>query len=249
MSVAAITGGAGGIAGACAERFLARGMTVAMLDRDEAALARAAARLDAGDRVVTAVCDVADGAALRRVFADIEPAGPLGVGVSAVAHEVHGGWDEFDPADLDASLRITVGAAAAFCRLAAARMIGSATPRRIAIISSLHAVLPIPGAIAYNAAQGALRQFGLTLAHELLGRVTVNLVEPGWIDTPGERRWYTEEQLATVATRLPLGRLGTPADVAAAVDFLCSPDAAYITGATLRVDGGMSLPMSRLPEV
>lgn len=249
MSVAAITGGAGGIAGACAERFLARGMTVALVDRDEAALARAAARLGADDRLLTAVCDVADGAALERAFADVEPAGPLGVAVSAVAHEVHGGWDEVDPADLDASLRITVGGAATFCRLAAARMIGSGGRGRIAIISSLHAVLPIPGAIAYNAAQGALRQLGLTLAHELLGRVAVNLVEPGWIDTPGERRWYTEEQLATAAARLPLGRLGTPADVAAAVDFLCSPDAAYITGATLRVDGGMSLPMSRLPEV
>jgi glucose 1-dehydrogenase len=249
MRVAAITGGAGGIASACAERFLARGMTVTLLDRDEAALARAAARLDAGDRLRTALCDVAERAALERAFADIESAGSLGVAVSAVAHEVHGGWEEVEPEDLDASLRITVGGAAAFCRLAAARMIGSGSVGRIAIISSLHAVLPISGAIAYNAAQGALRQLGLTLAHELLGRVAVNLVEPGWIDTPGERRWYTDEQLVTAGARLPLGRLGRPADVAAAVDFLCSPDAAYITGATLRVDGGMSLPMSRLPEV
>ena len=242
MSLAVISGGAGGIAGACARRLLERGLCVALVDRDEPALAAAAERL--GGDVTTLCADVGDGAALDAAFAAL---GPVSVAISAVAHEVHGGWDAVGEAAFDASLRVTVGGGFAFCRRAAERM-GSGG--RIVIVSSLHATLPLAGAIAYNAAQGALRQLGLSPAHELLPRrIAVNLVEPGWIDTPGERRWYSEDQLAGVAARLPLGRLGTPDDVAATVTFLCSPDAAYITGATVRVDGGMSLSMTVLPEV
>lgn len=246
MSVAVISGGAGGIASACASRLLARGVRVALVDRDEAALAEAARRL--GD-VLTLVADVDDGAALDVAFARADAElGPLSIAVSAVAHEQHGGWDALSDADVAAALRVTVAGGFGFCRRAAERMADGGG--RIVIVSSLHAVIPFAGALAYNAAQGALRAMGLSLAHELLARrIAVNLVEPGWIDTPGERRWYSEAQLATAAARLPLGRLGTPDDVAAAVDFLSSDGAAYVTGATLRVDGGMALSMAALPEV
>ena len=78
-------------------------------------------------------------------------------------------------------------------------------------------------------------------------RVRVNTVYPGWIDTPGERKFATEEQIAQAARNLPWGRLGTPYDIGRAVAFLASADADYITGSALVVDGGYKLAM-RLPQ-
>jgi glucose 1-dehydrogenase len=69
-------------------------------------------------------------------------------------------------------------------------------------------------------------------------RINVNVIEPGWIDTPGERIAFSEEKMRAVAPTLPWGRLGTPADIGQAAVFLCSPAADYVTGTALRVDGG-----------
>jgi glucose 1-dehydrogenase len=247
MSVAVISGGAGGIATACARRLLARGDSVALLDRDEAALSAAVETLRGEGTVLPLSADLGDAATLDAAFARLAAnLGPASIAVSAVAHEVHGGLDAVELRDLDDSLRLTVGGGFDFCQRAAAQMEAGG---RIVLISSLHAVLPLAGAVAYNVAQGALRQLGLSLARELLERrIAVNLVEPGWIDTPGERRWKTDEELDAIGRSLPLGRLGRPDDVGAAVDFLTGGDAAYITGATIRVDGGISLSLAALPE-
>ena len=72
--------------------------------------------------------------------------------------------------------------------------------------------------------------------------IRVNVVEPGWTDTPGERTLYSEEQIQREGSQLPMGRLASPADIANAVRFLVSDEAAYITGSCLRVDGGLLLP-------
>jgi glucose 1-dehydrogenase len=92
--------------------------------------------------------------------------------------------------------------------------------------------------------KAAIKSLGETIAAELAPyHVNVNIVNPGWIDTPGERRFCTEEELYRQGSYVPWGRLGTPDDIARAVAFLCSQDADYITGATLRVDGGYVLGM------
>jgi glucose 1-dehydrogenase len=70
----------------------------------------------------------------------------------------------------------------------------------------------------------------------------VNSIEPGWTDTPGERNFFTEEQIREAGRKLPLGRLAEPIEIARAVRFLASDDASYITGSILRVDGGFVLP-------
>jgi glucose 1-dehydrogenase len=74
-------------------------------------------------------------------------------------------------------------------------------------------------------------------------RIRVNTIEPGWIDTPGERNFYTEDEIRELGARLPFGRLGSPEEIAVAARFLASDEASYITGSCLRVDGGIMLPV------
>ena len=82
-----------------------------------------------------------------------------------------------------------------------------------------------------------------TWAAELVGHgIRVNIIEPGWTDTPGERTLYTEEQIQEEGRKLPMGRLAAPREIAQAVRFLVSDEAAYMTGSCLRVDGGLLLP-------
>ena len=73
-------------------------------------------------------------------------------------------------------------------------------------------------------------------------RIRINTIQPGWTDTPGERKFASEETLQQAGAKIPLGRLGKPAEMAEAILFLCDPQQQYVTGATLLVDGGISLP-------
>ncbi len=118
---------------------------------------------------------------------------------------------------------------------------------KIVLIGSVRAFLPIAGSSAYNMAKAATRHFAKTIAAELAPKhINVNQVDPGWVDTPGERKHYSEAQLrAAGAATIPWGRLATSEDVAKAVRFLVSSDADYITGAELLVDGGFVLGMDR----
>jgi glucose 1-dehydrogenase len=137
------------------------------------------------------------------------------------------------------------------CQLAARQMVRQVEAGRpggkIVIISSVLEEIPAPGSGAYNMAKAAINHLGRTLAAELAPwHINVNLVNPGLIDTPGERKYATEEELQARAGHIPWRRLGTPEDIASVVAFLVSNDADYVTGATLRVDGGLLLGL-RLP--
>ena len=129
------------------------------------------------------------------------------------------------------------------CSQAVARHMATRRTGSMVMISSIHAHQPYPGNTAYNGAKAAVNQMARTWAAELAPfGIRVNLVEPGWTDTPGERQHYTEAQIASLGQQLPLKRLATPDEIADAVKFLVSDGAAYITGAALRVDGGILLP-------
>lgn len=128
-------------------------------------------------------------------------------------------------------------------QLAAQQMVRQADAGRpggkILIISSIMGELSIAQSSAYNMAKAAVMNLGRTLANELAEhRINVNVINPGWIDTPGERRYASEDEIAAGGERMPWGRLGTPEDIGKAAAFLVSEDADYISGATLRVDGG-----------
>jgi glucose 1-dehydrogenase len=113
----------------------------------------------------------------------------------------------------------------------------------IIVMSSPHAVIPIPTAMAYNMAKAAIDHMARTAAIELARhRIRVNVIHPGWIDTPGERKFFTEDQLAQGAENIPWKRMGKPEELGRLAAFIASDDADYMTGSTVLMDGGISLP-------
>jgi len=128
-------------------------------------------------------------------------------------------------------------------RAAAQQMVKQGKGGAITVVSSPHAVLAIPTAMAYNMSKAAIDHMARTAAIELAEhRVRVNIVHPGWIDTPGERKFFSEEQIEVGGQRLPWGRMGTPEEIGKAIAWTLSDDADYMTGSTLTIDGGVSLP-------
>ena len=139
-------------------------------------------------------------------------------------------WDEVFAANLTGVFRLTRGCLKGMLRARAGRVIS---------LSSVVAFTGNPGQANYAAAKAGLVGFTRALALEVGSRgITVNCVAPGFIDTD-MTRGIAEERRAQLLQRIPLGRLGAPAEVAAAVRFLAGPEGAYITGQTLHVNGGM----------
>lgn len=142
-------------------------------------------------------------------------------------------WDRVIATNLTAAFRLTK---------ACVRRMMKERRGRIVNLTSVVGLTVNPGQANYAAAKAGLLGLTKSLAQELASRnITVNAVAPGFIDTDMTRA-LTEEQRAALLTRVPLGRLGMPEDIAAAVLFLVSPTAAYITGETLHVNGGMYMP-------
>ncbi len=113
-------------------------------------------------------------------------------------------------------------------------------PGSIIFISSIQASMKPALSVAYNTAKNGLNGLAFTLANELAPRhIRVNIIEPGWIDTPGERKYASDVQIASAAPTLPWGRLGTREEIANAVLFLASDEASFITGEILVVSGGV----------
>jgi glucose 1-dehydrogenase len=134
------------------------------------------------------------------------------------------------------------------CQAAAQQMLKQGGGGKIVIIGSILAEIPFLNSSAYNMAKAAVNHLGRTLAAELAAnRINVNVVNPGYIDTPGERKFATEEQIQRAGRNIPWGRLGTPRDIGRAVAYLASDDADYVTGSVLVIDGGYRLGM-RLPD-
>jgi 3-oxoacyl-[acyl-carrier protein] reductase len=142
-------------------------------------------------------------------------------------------WDAVIATNLTAVFRITK---------ACVRRMMKERRGRIINLTSVVGLTGNPGQANYAAAKAGLLGFTKSLAKELASRgITVNAVAPGFIDTD-MTRGLNEAQRTALLGQIPLGRLGTPADVAAAVAYLVSPQASYVTGETLHVNGGMYMP-------
>ena len=117
----------------------------------------------------------------------------------------------------------------------------------ICVVSSTHASRPIPGSMAYNMAKAAIEQMVKTAATELVEHgIRVNAVRPGWVNTPGERKFFTEAMLAEVGKSLPMGRLQHPSELADGVILMLDPHHVSINGAVFAVDGGIELPVDQM---
>jgi glucose 1-dehydrogenase len=199
---------------------------------------------DAGSSAVACGADVSDPETGQRlVDCAVSEFGRLDIAVSNAASSERAPFVE---ADLDAfrhTIDVTMWGAFYFVRAAAQQMIRQGGGGAMVVVSSPHAFTPSPASMAYNMAKAALEQMAKTAAIELAEhRIRINLVQPGWTDTPGERKFSSEESLRAGGAKLPFGRLGTPEEMADGILFLCSPQSAYATGATLLIDGGYSLP-------
>lgn len=123
------------------------------------------------------------------------------------------------------------------------QLVQQGTGGSIIIMSSPHADIPFPGTMAYNMAKAAIDQMARTAAMELVRhRIRINLIHPGWIDTPGERKFFTEDQLQAGGAALPWQRLGTSEEIGRLAAFMMSEDCDYMTGSTVLMDGGITLP-------
>jgi glucose 1-dehydrogenase len=164
----------------------------------------------------------------------------------AVTNAAYSDREVFHQADLDGfhrTVQVTMWGAFYTLRAATQQMIEQGDGGSIVVISSPHAVIPVPRSMAYNMAKAAIDQMARTAAIELVEeRIRVNIIHPGWIDTPGERKFATEEQIQRGGEKLPWKRLGKPEEIGRGVVFLCDPASDYITGSTLGIDGGATLP-------
>jgi 3-oxoacyl-[acyl-carrier protein] reductase len=189
-----------------------------------------------------AVLDASEGASVEALLAELDTAGELPtilVNNAAVTRDTlllrmkQEDWDRVIATNLTAVFRLSKGCVRRMMKERRGRIIN---------LTSVVGLTGNPGQANYAAAKAGLLGFTKSLAQELASRaITVNAVAPGFIDTDMTKA-LTEEQRAALLARVPLGRLGTPEDIAAAVLFLASPQAAYITGETLHVNGGMYMP-------
>ena len=184
------------------------------------------------------VLDVADGAAIDAAIADIEGReGAVTILVNNAGITRDTLLLRMKAEDWDAVIDTNLGSV---FRLSKAVLRGMMKARkgRIVNISSVVAMIGNPGQANYCAAKAGIGGFTRSMAREVASRgITVNVVAPGFIDTDLTRT-LSEEQRTSLATQIPLGRLGQPADIAAAVCFLASPAASWITGETIHVNGG-----------
>jgi glucose 1-dehydrogenase len=243
--VALVTGGGRGIGRATAGALAAAGARVAVNDLDPRSAAEAVAGIGAaGGRALSLPGDVSSLETVEGlVAATVREFGRIDV---AVANAYYSAREPFWEADMERFRRtidVTMWGAFHTLRAAARQMIAQGHGGSVVVIGSPHAVVAVPLAMAYNMAKAAVDHMARTAAIELVGhRVRVNVIHPGWIDTPGEREHASEEEIRQAGAKLPWKRLGRPEEVARGVVFLCDPASDYVTGSTLSIDGGITLP-------
>jgi len=243
---ALITGASRGIGRGCAIEMAQEGANIAINYRSHPDEAEEVAGLvrSAGRKALLLKADVADREAVEdMVRKTADEFGSLDLFVSNAAYSDRELMVDADLDNFKRTIDVTMWGAFYGVRAAARQMIKQGAGGAMAVISSPHAVLAIPTSMAYNMAKAAIDHMARTASLELAQhRIRVNTVHPGWIDTPGERKFFSDEQIESEGRKLPFNRLGRPDEIGKGVVYMLSDDAAYMTGATLSIDGAVSLP-------
>ncbi|KAA9009250.1 3-oxoacyl-[acyl-carrier-protein] reductase [Histidinibacterium aquaticum] len=236
---ALVTGASGGIGGAIARALHGAGATVVLSGTREAPLEELAKEL--GDRAHALPCDLSDAQAVdglpKRVT---EVAGALDILVNNAGVTRDQLFMRMTDDDWNTVLNVNLTAA---MRLSKASVRGMMKSRwgRIVNITSVVGTMGNPGQANYAAAKAGLVGMSKSIAYEVATRgITVNCVAPGFIETAMTDKLNDDQKSGTLA-QIPMGRMGTSDEIAAAVLYLASPEAAYVTGTVLHVNGGMAM--------
>jgi 3-oxoacyl-[acyl-carrier protein] reductase len=241
--VALVTGATRGIGRAILLALARHGATAVGTATSDAGAAEISRTLAAGGLPGRGlVLDVAEAASVEAAIADIEAReGAVGILVNNAGITRDGLLMRMKPEDWDAILNTNLSSVYRLSKAVLRGMMKARTGRIISI-ASVVGLTGNPGQTNYAAAKAGILGFTKSLAREIASRhITCNVVAPGFIDTDMTRA-LSDEQRAQLATQIPLGRLGSPDDIAAAVLYLASPAGAYVTGETLSVNGGMYMP-------
>ena len=245
--VAVVTGAASGMGLAIAGHLAARGNRVGLLDlQGDAAVGAARALREGGATAVAVVADVTDRAAVDAALAEVRARlGPIGIMVTAAGLDAFQLFTEITAETWERTLGVNLTGTFNCLQAAVPDMI-EARWGRMVTISSSSAQSGAPRMAHYVASKAGVIGLTKALALELAPHgITVNAIPPGMIDTPMLRRAEAGGDVGKVdkvaARVIPVGRLGAPDEVAATCGFLCSDEAAFITGQVIGVNGGMVL--------
>ena len=256
---ALVTGGSSGIGQAIAERLGLEGANVAInyvgpaegaeatRDAIEGGVQACVASINGcqhSNRAVLVQADVADEQAVDRMFKEVHGEfGTVDFLVNNAGIQIAQPSEELDVAAFDRVLSVNLRGAFLCAQQQIRQLLADDRPGSIVNVSSVHQLIPKPKFLGYSVSKGGMQNLTRTLALEFAGRgVRVNGIGPGATVTPINRAWVDDPQKrALVTAHIPMGRAGGADEMAAATAFLLSDDAAYITGQTLFVDGGLTL--------
>jgi len=238
-AIVLVTGGTRGIGRACVEQFAALGAKVALCGRSQESAEKVASEI--GENVHGYACDISSAESVDALIAKVtEDLGTIQVLVNNAGITKDGLLMRMKDDQWADVIQTNLSSAFYTCRAAAKSML-KARYGRIINISSVVGIRGQAGQTNYAAAKAGMIGFTKSYAQEVAARnITVNVVAPGYIATDMTAE-LGEKATAAIVDHIPMKRVGTPADIASAVVFLASPEAGYITGTTLSVDGGIGM--------
>lgn len=255
-----VTGGSSGIGQAIAIRFGEEGANVAInyrkgldeaqhteqvIHEHEAAIQDCMRQMDeSGVKTLLIQADVSKEEDIRRMFAEaIEGLGGIDILINNAGFQISGNSDEITIDSFDRVIGTNLRGAFICAQLAIQHFLAQNKPGVILNVSSVHQEIPKPRFLSYSVSKGGMQNLTRTLALEYASRgIRVNAIGPGATITPINRAWVDDPQKrAQVEAHIPMRRAGDSEEMGAVSAFLCSDEAAYITGQTLYVDGGLTL--------
>ncbi|MBV8141293.1 MAG: SDR family oxidoreductase [Verrucomicrobia bacterium] len=242
---ALITGGTQGIGKAIAGRLARQGTAVYLnySRNDQAARETLDQFHEAGYAAELCKADLRTAAAVETMLDQIHQKGPLDLLVCNAAYqEKNRDFFKTDLALIQRTLEVNILANFQIIQKVAREMIAAGRKGQMVMCSSGHGTMAFKGTFAYDVSKAALNHFMRCAALELVEHgIRLNAADIGWTRTPGERRWFSEEEQNRLSRSIPIGRAAQADEIAAVIEFLLSDQASYVVGSLYTVDGGFVL--------